>query len=188
MLDRKEYLTILNREIKNKSLIKHCFAVEASMRILAQHFHEDKELWSRVGLIHEADWEKTMNDHSEHTKHTVEWLKQAGETDSEIIESVLTHNYPRTDYREPKNNMEWSLYCCDELTGLIVAVALVRPDHKLSSVTTKSVIKKFPQKAFAAGVDREAIKLCEEKLSIKLEDFVGIVLKGMQGINDKLGL
>ena len=84
--------------------------------------------------------------------------------------------------------MEWSLYCCDELTGLIVAVALVKPDKKLASVTVDSVLNKWKSKGFAAGVDRGQIELCSEKLGIELRDFIGITLEAMQIIHDNLGL
>ena len=188
MLSRGEYLKILNQQIQNKNLIKHCLAVEASMKALAKYFDKNIELWARVGLIHDADWEQTMNAPSEHTKLTVEWLRTAGEKEKKIIDAVLSHNYHHNGYRAPNNLMEWSLYCCDELTGFIVAIALVRPDHKLSSVTVKSILKKFPQKAFAAGVDREAIKLCKEKLDLKLEEFVRLTLEAMKSISNDLGL
>jgi len=150
------------------------------MGALAQHFGEDEELWGRAGLIHDADWEETGEDIHAHTKKTIEYLQQAGETEERIVETVLTHNYRNNGYRAPESNMEWALYTCDELTGLIVATALVRPEKKLSAVTTESVLKKFPQKSFAAGVDREQIGLCEEKLGIPLPQFVAIVLQGMQ--------
>jgi predicted hydrolase (HD superfamily) len=84
--------------------------------------------------------------------------------------------------------MEWALYCSDELTGLIVAVALVMPDRKLASVAAESVTSKFAQKSFAAGVDRQKIALCEEQLGITLDEFVGIVLESMQGISEEVGL
>lgn len=188
MLAREQYLIILESKIKNKNLIKHCLAVEAAMQALARYFKEDEELWGRVGLIHDADWELTMKEVKKHSLLTAEWLRKAGETNQTIIETVLTHNYTRTGYRVPNSNLEWSLYCCDELTGLIIAVALVRPERRLVAVTVESVLKKFPQKAFAAGVEREGIQLCEEKLGIKLEEFVGIVLKGMQTVSPSLGL
>jgi uncharacterized protein len=187
MLSREKYLEILNNNLKNKNLIGHNLAVEAAMKALANHFNEDEELWGRVGLIHDADWEKTTNNSSLHTKLTANWLHEAGETNTQIIEAVLTHNYTNTDYREPKNNMEWSLYTCDELTGLIVAVALVK-GRNLSSVTVESVLKKFPQKSFAAGVEREQIAMCQEKLNIELNRFIQIVLEGMQKISKELGL
>ena len=86
-----------------------------------------------------------------------------------------------------KNNLEWSLFCCDELTGLIVAVALVK-GKSLANVTVESVLKKFPEKGFAAGVHREQIASCEEKLGLKLNDFVALALAAMQGIHEDLGL
>jgi predicted hydrolase (HD superfamily) len=84
--------------------------------------------------------------------------------------------------------MEWSLYCCDELTGLIVAVALVKPDKTLASVTVDSILKKWKEKSFAAGVKRKQIEKCEEKLNIPLVDFIGLALEAMQGISEELGL
>jgi len=104
-----------------------------------------------------------------------------------LISAILSHNYGHTGENPPKNNLEWSLYCCDELTGLIVAVALVK-DRKLANVTVESVLHKWPNKNFAAGVNREQITQCEEKLKIKLVDFIGIALKAMQEISQELGL
>ena len=117
-----------------------------------------------------------------------EWLKKAKVTDKEILDAILSHNYAHTGQNPPKNRLEWSLYCCDELTGFIVAVALVRPDKKLSTVTVESVLKKWEQKAFAAGVKREQIEECEGRLGIPLPDFIDISLKAMQGIAKDLGL
>ncbi len=188
MLTREKYLELVNRHIKNKNLVKHCLAVEAAMRELAKYFNANENKWAALGLIHDADWEKTMNEPSKHTQLTVEWLKQAGENDQEIIEGVLAHNYKHNGYRQPASKMEWALYTCDELTGLIVATALVRPDKKLASVTVESVLKKFPAKAFAAAVDREQIRLCEEKLGIALFEFVDIVLSAMKKVATELGL
>lgn len=118
----------------------------------------------------------------------VEWLKQAGETDEEIINAILSHNYAHTGQNSPKNKLEWSLYCCDELTGLIVAVALVKPDKKLASVTTDSIMKKWNEKSFARGVKREQIEECKPRLGIPLESFIQIALEAMQGISEDLGL
>lgn len=188
MLSRQQYLTIVNAHIKNKNLVKHCLAVEAAMRALAKHFNENEDVWGLAGLVHDADWEETGNDIAQHTKKTIEWIQQAGEDNQQIIETVLCHNYTHNGHRAPESKMEWALYTCDELTGLIVATALVRPDKQLLSVTVESVLKKIPAKAFAAGVDREQIKLCEEKLGIVLSDFVLIVLTGMQEIHVDLGL
>lgn len=148
----------------------------------------DTEKWAIVGLLHDADYEKTKENPVQHTLLTLEWLKQAGETDPEIISAILSHNFEHTGKNQPKNKLEWSLYCCDELTGFIVAIALVMPDKKLSAVSVESVLKKFPQKAFAAAVKREQISMCQEKLGIPLPEFVKIALEAMQGVSGELGL
>ncbi|MFZ5365931.1 MAG: HD domain-containing protein [Patescibacteria group bacterium] len=188
MISREKALEILHNNMRNQNLRRHCYAVESAMRALARKFGEDEEKWGLVGLLHDADYEKTKDNPEKHTLLTVEWLKNAGETDSEIISAVLSHNFGHTGENAPKNNLEWSLYCCDELTGFIVAVALVMPDKKLSSVSVESVVKKFPQKAFAAAVKREQIAMCEEKLGIPLPEFVKITLEAMQIISGELGL
>ncbi len=188
MITREKALEILHTNMQNQNLRRHCYAVEAVMRALARKFGEDEEKWGLVGLLHDSDYEKTKENPEKHTLLAVEWLKETGEKDPEIISAILSHNFEHTGKNQPKNNLEWSLYCCDELTGFIVAVALVMPDKKLSSVSVESVLKKFPQKAFAAGVKREQIKMCEEKLGISLEEFVKISLTAMQGISEELGL
>jgi putative nucleotidyltransferase with HDIG domain len=174
--------------MQNQNLRRHCYAVEAVMRGLAKHFGEDENVWGIAGLLHDADYEKTKNDPSKHVVTVVSWLKEAG-IDESIIKAIQAHGWKYVSgCPEPSNNFEWSLYCCDELTGLIVAVALVRPDRKLSSVTVESVIKKWNVSSFAAGANRSQIALCEEKLGIKLEEFVRIALSAMQGIHEELGL
>jgi len=184
---REEALRILQQNLKNRNLARHCFAVEACMRALARRFGEDEKMWGIVGLIHDADYEKTKDNPEEHTRLTARWLKEAGE-DERIIAAVLSHNFDYTGENSPRTKMDWSLYCCDELTGFIVAVALVRPDRKLSSVTVESVLKKFPEKAFAAAVKREQIQKCERQLSISLPEFVKLCLIAMQEIAADLGL
>ena len=188
MISREKALEILQQNMQNQNLRRHCYAVEAVMRALARKFGEDEEKWGLVGLVHDSDYEKTKENPDKHALLAVEWLKNAGETDPEIVSAILSHNFEHTGKNEPKNKLEWSLYCCDELTGFIVAVALVMPDKKLSSVSVESVVKKFPQKAFAAAVKREQIKMCEEKLGISLEEFVKICLEAMQGIAEQLEL
>ena len=118
----------------------------------------------------------------------LEWLKEEGVKDNEILDAISSHNYAHTGQNPPKNKLEWALYCCDELTGFIVAVALVRPDKKLSSVTYQSILNKWDERSFAAGVKREQIKECEGRLNIPLTEFVQIALTSMQGISDDLGL
>lgn len=188
MFSRDQYLAIVTTHITNKNLVKHCLAVEAAMCGLARHFNEDEELWGKVGLIHDADWEEMKDDIAGHTKKTVSFLQEVGETDTRIIDAVLSHNYTRNSFRAPQSPMEWALYTCDELTGFIVATALVRPEKTLAAVTVEAVLKKFPQKAFAAAVNREQIALCEEKLHLPLSQFVQIVLSAMQQEHEALGL
>lgn len=196
MITRQQAWELLNIHMKNQNLLRHCLAVEVVMRALAKHFGDDEEIWAVVGLLHDGDYEEVKKDPSQHTLLMHKWLTDAGETDKRILEAILSHNFAHTGQNPssslrasaPKNNLEWSLYCSDELTGLIVAVALVRPEKKLATVTVESVVKKWNIKQFAAGVRREQIAECEEKLGIKLPDFISIALKAMQEKSTDLGL
>lgn len=203
MISKKEALELLHANMQNQNLRRHCYAVGAVMKALATYLCERggipegekrgkacpelAEGWGVVGLLHDGDYEKTKDTPEKHTLLMHQWLVEA-ETDQEILNAILSHNYAHTGQNPPSSNMEWALYCCDELTGLIVAVALVRPDKKLASVTVDSIMKKWNQPAFAAGVDRKQIEACKEKLGIPLEEFVGIALTAMQAISDELGL
>lgn len=185
MLSREEAYQLVTTWTQNKNLIKHMLAVEVAMKGLAEHFKEDENLWRLIGLIHDADYDKYP---TEHPRKVIEELEKRNE-DRVIIDAIKAHawKYNGMD-REPQNNLEWSIYCCDELTGLIVAVTLIRPEKKLSGVTVENVLSKWTKKDFAKGVERENIELCEEKLGIKLPDFIQIVLKSMQSISSDLGL
>lgn len=187
-ISREEALAILNSQIENKNLVKHCIAVEGAMRALARHFGGNEDVWGMAGLMHDADWEKTSHDPTLHTIKTIEWLKAAGENNGYLHRAILAHNFAINLEPAPQSKMEWSLSCCDELTGLITAAALVLPDKKLSSLTTASIMKKFRNTKFAAAVDREHISLCEQKLGIPLEEFIDIVWSGMIEKAEELGL
>lgn len=187
-MKREDALNLLHTHMQNQNLRRHCYAVEAVMKSLARYFKEDEEVWAVVGLLHDGDYEEVKKDPSQHTLLMHKWLTDAGETDGRILEAILSHNFAHTGNNAPKNNLEWALFCCDELTGLIVAVALVRPEKKLATVTVESVMKKWNIKQFAAGAKREQIAECEEKLGIKLADFIGISLKAMQENSVVLGL
>jgi putative nucleotidyltransferase with HDIG domain len=187
-MTKKKAIDLLHSKIENTNLRKHCYAVAAVMKALAIRFGEDADKWEIVGLLHDGDYEETKSEPEKHTILMTEWLKAIGETDPTIISAILSHNYAHTGQNPPKNKLEWSLYCCDELTGLIVAVTLVRPEKKLSKVTVENVLGKWNSKSFAAGVKREQIEGCEEKLGIKLPDFIQISLNAMQGIHENLGL
>lgn len=194
-MTREEAYKLMTEMLQNKNLQKHGLAVEAIMRRLCDYLKEkhpelpteefDENEWAIVGLLHDADYELVEKDPKRHTLVTEEKLKPLGVTDR-IINGIKSHHDGIKMGRD--NFMESSVYAADELSGLITAVALVRPDKKLSSVTVESVMKKFHQKAFAAGANREQIMACEKELNIPLEEFVGLALKAMQGISDELGL
>lgn len=187
MITRKSALDLLHQNMQSVNLRRHCLAVEAVMKALARRLGADEEKYAVVGLLHDGDYEKTKSTPEKHTLLMHQWLLEA-EADQEILNAILSHNYAHTGQNPPATKMEWALYCCDELTGLIVAVALVRPDRKLASVTVDSIMKKWNQPAFAAGVDRKQIEVCEEKLGIPLEEFVAVALEAMQGVSKELGL
>jgi len=184
-MTRDEAYSLITSWTKNKNLVKHMLAVESAMDALAKHFDGDVETWKTLGLIHDADYEKFPD---KHPSVLVKELENLGE-DKILINAVKSHAWKYSpDAPEPKTKMEWSLYCCDELTGFIVAVTLVRPEKKLSAVTVENILKKWPEKTFAKGVHREQIEYCDEKLGIKLPDFVQIVLSSMQSKSLELGL
>lgn len=179
---------ILEAHLTSKNLIGHCLAVGATMRALAARLGGDEDLWELVGMLHDADWDETRETPDQHTAKTIEWIKEAGENNVQLIEAILSHNHHHNGFRQPESALEWALYTCDELTGFIVAVALIRPEKKLAPVEVTSILKRFPVSGFAKPVDREQIKMCEEKLGIPLEEFIEIALKAMQGISEELGL
>ena len=178
---------MLHSKMQSVNLRKHCYGVEAVMRALAKHFKEDEEKWGIVGLLHDGDYEFTKEDPGNHAKLMAGWVRELGETDGELLEGIESHGWFHQG-KLPETKMQWALYCCDELTGLIVAVALVRPTKRLSDVTAENVLDKWNQKSFAAGVDRSQIEKCEKELDIALPDFVKIALEAMQGIAVDLGL
>lgn len=187
-MTKQQALDLLHAHMQSVNLRRHCYAVGAAMKALAKKFGGDGEKWEVVGILHDGDYEGTKTNPSQHTLLMHKWLKEAGVSDEDILSAILSHNYAHTGLNAPKNNLEWALYCCDELTGLIIAVALVRPDKKLASVTVESIMKKWDQKAFAAGVKREQIAMCEEKLNIPLNEFIQIALSAMQEIHEQLVL
>ncbi|KKQ97403.1 MAG: hypothetical protein UT24_C0008G0085 [Candidatus Woesebacteria bacterium GW2011_GWB1_39_12] len=193
-MTRDKALKLLHEHMENQNLRRHCYAVEAVMRALYKRLEdhkqtqEEEDKWGIIGLLHDGDYEETKATPELHTLRMVEWLKKEEVRDQEILEAILSHNYAHTGQNPPKNNLEWSLYCCDELTGMIVAVALVKPNKTLAEVTADSVLHKWDQRSFAAGVKREQIEECESRLGIPLREFIEIALSAMQGIHEELGL
>lgn len=185
MIDKEQAREILHENIKNENLRKHHYAVGAAMRGLADYFERDPDRWEIVGLLHDADYEKTRDTPEEHTLVISRELRDQ-DVPEEIIRAVQSHNYEYTGV-QPESLMEWSLLSCDDLTGLIVAVALVHPT-KLAGVSVESVLKKFASSSFAAGADREKILRCEDQLNLPLEQFIGLVLDSMKDQAESLGL
>lgn len=185
MITKEKALDILHENIKNKNLRKHHYGVAAAMKRLAQELGGDPGIWEIVGLLHDADYEKTKDDMNQHTLRLAEILKEE-DVGEEIIRSIQSH---ASEYSGvyPESLLDYALLSCDDLTGLIVAVALVHPD-KIAAVTVESVLKKFKSKAFAASVNREKILKCEQHLDIPLDRFVGLVLEAMQAEAELLGL
>jgi hypothetical protein len=184
-MTRDEAQQLVQEKVHKDFTLKHLLASEAIMRALARHFGEDEELWGITGLIHDIDWEQTETTPEQHSLIGAEWLKQAGFA-PEVVEAVRVHNHMHGI--EPKTLLEKSLWCAEELTGLIVACAFVQPDKKLASVKPSSVKKKFKEKSFAAGVNREIIAKCEEMIGLSLDELIDIELKAMQEIASSLGL
>ncbi len=183
-MTRKEALDSVNANVENKNLVKHMLATEAIMYALAKRFGEDEEEWGITGLLHDIDVELTEGDMNSHGKLGADLAKELGVSET-MAHAILCHNEAHGIPLETK--LDKALFCADPLTGLITAAALVRPDKKLASVEAKSVRKRFKEKSFAAGANREQIARCSE-LGLELDEFIELGLKAMQGIAADLGL
>jgi putative nucleotidyltransferase with HDIG domain len=183
-MDREQALHLLRQYVKNENLIRHMLAVEAAMRDYANYYGEDAEEWGLAGLLHDFDWE-IHPDLTQHPQDGVPILRQHGVPEI-IVRTILSHadhtNVPRD------SRMEKALYACDELTGLITAVALVRPSHSIGDVTVKSIRKKWKDSRFAAAINRGEIERGAQELGVDLWEHVGRVLASMQRISADLGL
>ena len=184
MLDRDDALASVIANVENQNLVKHMLATEAIMRALARRLGGDEEEWGLTGLLHDIDVELTEDDPSFHSKLGADLARELGASDA-MARAILCHNEAHGVLQE--SLLDKALYCADPLTGLIIAAALVRPDKKLAGLTPQSVVKRFGEKRFAAGADREQIALCTE-LGLDVEEFIALGLEVMQGIADDLGL
>lgn len=181
---RQDAWALVNEYTENQNLVKHMLAVEAGMRAYARHFGADEEKWGIVGLLHDFDYEKHQVI-PDHPLKGAEILRERGWPE-DVVQAVLSHADELDVPRDTK--MRQTLYAVDDLTGLIVAVALVRPSKDIRDVKLSSVKKKWGEKRFAAGVDREHIEQGVEALGVDLDDHIQRVLEAMQGIADELGL
>jgi uncharacterized protein len=193
-MTRQEAYTILTKYLHNKNLLKHCLAAEAAMKALYKHLTPadqqnvaDEEKWGIVGLMHDADYELAQQT-NQLEKHGLLLFDHEKDTIPEdISHAIKSHNYQNTGVM-PESHMDWAIETCDQLTGLIVAAALIHPDKKLTSIDTDFVLKRFHEKSFAKGAKREAIQACEKELGIPLKEFITITLTAMQKIHQELGL
>lgn len=184
MIDRKKALDIVHEYVKSESLIKHMLAVEAALRFYAERSGEDAEKWGITGILHDFDWEihPTMETHP---SAGAPILRSLG-VDEEIVQAILSHgehlHIPRV------TPLEKTLFACDEITGLITAVALVRPSRSLYDLEASSVKKKWKDKAFAAGANRQEIEQSAAELGIPLWDHCSNVISAMRKIAPDLDL
>lgn len=187
-MTRDQAVVLLHTHMQNQNLRRHCYAVGFAMRALAEKLGGDPDEWEVLGILHDADWEETKGTPESHTVKTIAWLKELGIVEGPLVHAFQSHNTKHTHLAQLEGNMEWALETVDELTGFIVAVALVRPDKKLGSVSVESVLKKWKTKEFAKAVDRTQIAQCEDKLQISLPEFIGTTLSAMQQHSGELGL
>ncbi len=187
-MNREKLLQILEKQVENKNILKHMLATEACMRALAKYFKaENEQDWAFAGLMHDGDYRPDVPVEQQGVK-IVEILKnEAIPVPDSVAHAMAAHNHENTGVC-PESLIDWALVCCDSLTGLIVATALVLPSRKLADVTVQNVLHRFGEKSFARGIRREEIAKCEEKLSIPLDKFIEICLTAMKEISDDLGL
>ncbi|MEC9489444.1 MAG: HDIG domain-containing metalloprotein [Halanaerobiales bacterium] len=183
-MQREEALKLMEENIKQKNLRKHCLAVEAVMAELADYFGKDEQKWRLAGLLHDIDYEQTADQPEKHSQIGADMLAEMG-MEEKIVDAVRAHNGMHELPRETL--MAKSLYAADPLTGLIVASALIHPEKKLNSLDTEFVLNRYGDSSFAKGADRDVIASCKE-LDLKLKEFVGLSLGAMQNISDDLGL
>ena len=182
-VNRKEALNYIQANVQDKNMVKHMLATEAIMRALAKKLGEDEEEWGLTGLLHDIDVELVEGDMSSHSKLGADIARELGASEA-MAHAILCHNEVHGIPRETK--LDKALFCADPLSGLITAAALVRPD-KLTGLTTKSMMKRFKEKRFAAGVNREQVAECQ-KIGLELEEFITLAIEAMKGIASELEL
>lgn len=183
-MKREEALALVREYVKNEGLVRHMLSVEACMRLYAEKFGDDAEVWGQLGLIHDFDWEihPTLEDHP---SKGASILRERGVAE-ELIQDILSHGIGTGVPRDTRRRK--ALYACDEITGLVTAVALVRPSRSLLDLEPSSVKKKWKDKAFAAGTDRHDMELAAQEFGVELWEHVGNVIAAMRRIAPELGL
>jgi putative nucleotidyltransferase with HDIG domain len=183
-MTRDEALSLVREYVKNEGLVRHMLAVEAAMHRYAASFGEDGEAWGLAGLLHDFDWE--IHPSLEHHPQDGAPILRARGVPEPIVRCILSHaehtGVPR------QSRMEHALFACDEVTGLITAVALVRPSRSLLDLEVSSVRKKWKDGRFAANVRRDEIERAAAELGVDLWEHVGNVLLAMRRIAADLAL
>jgi len=182
--NREEAYSLLKKYNQNESLIKHALAVEGVMRYFARKRGEDEEKWGIIGLVHDLDYEKYPE---EHCRKSEEILREKNWPE-EYIRAVVSHGWGICSNVEPQSDMEKTLFAIDELTGLVVTTALVRPSKSIMDMKPKSVKKKWKDKRFAAGVDRGIIEKGAGMLGVELSELIADTIAGMREVAGEIGL
>ena len=186
-LSRSATLELLRKHNRDEGHIRHALAVEATMRWFARKAGADEDLWGIAGLIHDIDWEEMQATPHLHTNEGAKWLRSEGYPE-EIARAVEAHGWGICSDVEPKSPMEKTLFTIDELTGMVITAALVRPSRSLSDLEVKSVKKKWKDKAFARGVDRDLILKGADMMGVQLDDLIQGVIEAMRPVERELGL
>jgi len=181
---REQALELFRKYNKSESLLKHALSVEAVMRYMARKSGEDEEKWGVIGLIHDLDYEMYPE---QHCKMTEKILKE-NNWPEEYIRAVLSHGWGLASDVEPVSLLEKTIYAMDELTGLVATSALVRPTRSVLDMEVRSVKKKWNDRKFAAGVNREVIEKGAEMLGVKLDDLINDCIMGMREVAEEIGL
>lgn len=186
MPTRNDAYQLMISHVKNESLQKHMLSVEVALRFYARKYGEDEELWSMTGLLHDCDYEE-YPDLREHTQVSMRWLREGG-YDERIIYAILAHNDLNIATHPRNNLLSRALYACDEITGMVTATTLVRPNKSILGLEVSSVRKKMKSKGFAAGVNREDLINGAAELGVDLGEHIAFVIEAMSSIAETLGL
>jgi putative nucleotidyltransferase with HDIG domain len=181
-MDRDDALRMVLDNVNNRNIVKHMLAAEAAMRAVARRLGENEDEWGLAGLLHDLDYEFTKDEPEHHGLTTVEMLREAGLPPG-TADAILAHN----KLKEAETHLEKALLAVDPTTGLIVAAALMHPEKSLKACDVEFLMRRYGEKRFAAGADRNQIATCAD-LGLPLEEFLGLCLEGMQSVSADLGL
>jgi len=184
-MDLAQARELMEEKLPEDNLRKHSLASMAVLAALARRLGEDEATWALAGLLHDLDYQQTHQDMARHGLETAAMLAPLG-VPEEVLQAIKAHNAESLGLVR-QSQLDIALTCGETITGLVVATTLVYPDKKLASVKPKSVTKRMKEKAFAASVNRDHIRLCEE-LDIPLAEFAALAVEAMRGISDELGL